>query len=482
MLFTFNRKYDIINARQLLKLSYRRKENFMKFSNEFMWGAASAAYQVEGAYIEDGKGLNIWDAYCQENNKIAHGENGNISCDHYHRFREDVKIMRKIGIKYYRFSLSWTRILPDGIGKVNTKGLQFYSDLVDELILNGIEPLVTLFHWDYPYSLHKKGGWLNNDSSDWFAEYTKIVVDALSDRVKYWMTINEPQVFIGCGYDLGKFAPFEQHNSKDLAQMSHNVLLSHGKAVKIIRDNAKTKPIIGFAFATPCVTPYNNSNEAIEEAKRKSFAFNKDEFIFDTSWWADPIILGDYPQEAYIKLGNNMPEIKPLDLETISQPIDFYGVNIYESKAKQNPFGYAENAYIGCPRTNMGWPITPEALYWSPKFLYDRYKKPILICENGMAGNDWVHLDGRVHDAHRIDYMKRYLRELARSAKEGTDIMGYMYWSIMDNFEWADGYDKRFGLVHVDYVTQKRTIKDSGYWYKNVIQSGGDIIFNDSME
>ena len=222
----------------------------MKFQDNFLWGTASAAYQVEGAYQDDGKGLNVWDAYTQEDGHVAHSENGNIACDHYHHFKDDVKMMKKMGIRNYRFSISWTRVLPDGTGKVNQKGLQFYSDLVDELLANGIEPLVTLFHWDYPLALHQKGGWLNRDSSDWFAEYAKVVVDALSDRVKYWMTINEPQVFIGCGYAIGKFAPFEVHQAHDLTRMTHNVLLAHGKAVQVIRKYAKQKPTVEFAFAT----------------------------------------------------------------------------------------------------------------------------------------------------------------------------------------------------------------------------------------
>ncbi|MGN0613757.1 MAG: GH1 family beta-glucosidase [Porcipelethomonas sp.] len=451
----------------------------MKFPSDFIWGTASAAYQVEGAYKEDGKGLNIWDAYSQSGNKVAHGENGNTACDHYHRFRDDIRLMKKMGIKNYRFSISWTRILPDGTGRVNQEGIRFYSELVDELIENGIEPYVTIFHWDYPYELHKRGGWLNKESSDWFAEYTKIVVDALSDRVKNWMTINEPQVFIGCGYTIGKFAPFEVHTAKDLAQMSHNVLLAHGKAVRIIRENAKLEPTIGFAFATPCALPLGDTSEAVEEAKKKSFEFTAERFTFETSWWADPIFFGDYPKEAYEILGEDMPHINPGDMEIISQPVDFYGVNIYDSKAPENPFGYTENAYVGSPRTNMGWPVTPEVLYWSPKFLYERYGKPVFITENGMAGHDWVHLDGKVHDPHRIDFLKRYLRELCRAANDGAQVMGYMYWSVMDNFEWADGYDKRFGLIHVDYRTQERTLKDSAMWYKEVIESNGDKIFED---
>ncbi|MDD6097987.1 MAG: GH1 family beta-glucosidase [Oscillospiraceae bacterium] len=448
----------------------------MKFPEKFIWGAASAAYQVEGAYLDDGKGLNIWDAYCQEPGKIAHGENGNVSCDHYHRFREDVKLMAETGIKYYRFSINWSRVIPDGTGAVNEKGLKFYSDLVDELLANGIQPMVTLFHWDYPYALHKKGGWLNDESSEWFAEYAEVIVNALSDRVKYWMTINEPQVFIGLGYDLGRFAPFEKHNARDLAQMSHNVLLAHGKAVGIIREKAVTEPVIGFAYATSSYSPTDDSPEAVEKAKMRTFAFDRNTFSLGFSWWADPVFLGDYPADAYSQLGDDMPRIKPGDMEIISRPIDFFGLNVYESKAVSDPLGYAENAYIGCPRTSMEWPVTPETMYWSVKFINERYNKPVLITENGMACCDWVHLDGKVHDPQRIDFMKRYLRELNRAVSDGADVMGYIYWSIMDNFEWADGYDKRFGLVYVDYRTQERTVKDSAYWYREVIRSGGEIL------
>lgn len=454
----------------------------MKFSKDFIWGTASAAYQIEGAYQEDGKGLNIWDAYCQEGGHVAHGENGNVACDHYHRFREDVQLMRELGVKHYRLSLSWSRILPEGTGRVNEQGLKFYSELIDTLLENGIEPMVTLFHWDYPLALHQKGGWLNPESPDWFAEYAKVAVDALSDRVSCWMTINEPQVFIGCGYDIGKFAPFQTLPARDLAQMSHHVLLSHGKAVQVIRTYAKKKPTIGFAYATPCWTPENTSPESIEEARRRSFAFSRKGFAFETAWWADPILLGDYPKEAYEILGEDMPRIAQGDMEIISQPVDFYGVNIYESKAVPKADGYAENASMGCARTQMGWPVTPDALYWGPRFLYERYGKPILISENGMAGHDWIHLDGKVHDPYRIDYMKRYLRELCRAAEDGTEVMGYLYWSILDNFEWADGYDKRFGLVYVDYATQKRTIKDSGYFYRDVIATGGEAVFSDTWE
>lgn len=450
----------------------------MQFSKDFIWGAASAAYQVEGAWNEDGKGLNIWDATCQNGGHIAHNENGNEACDHYHLYLNDIKIMKEMGIRYYRFSINWTRILPEGIGEVNKKGIKFYSDLVDTLLENGIEPMITLFHWDYPFALHKLGGWLNRDSSDWFAEYTKIVIDTLSDRVSYWITINEPQVFIGCGYQIGKFAPFQKASIKELTTMAHNVLLSHGKAVKVIRNYAKKKPIIGFAFATPCFTPDDNTEEEIQKAKKQSFMVTKENFIFGASWWADPIVFGRYPEEAESVFGEDMPEIYPDDMEIISQPVDFYGANLYYDNSIPLENGYATNTNIGCSRTMMDWPVTPEVLYWTPKFLYEKYNLPIMITENGMAGMDWIHLDGKVHDTHRIDYVQRYLCALWNASQDGVPILGYMYWSIMDNFEWADGYDKRFGMVYVDYLTQKRTIKDSGYWYKSVIETNGETALN----
>lgn len=451
----------------------------MQFSQDFLWGAASASQQVEGAYLDDGKGLSIWDAYIQDGGRTHRNETGNIACDHYHRFREDVAIMKEMGLKSYRLSISWSRVLPEGTGKINEKGLQFYSDLIDELLAAGIEPMVTLFHWDYPLALHHKGGWLNRASADWFAEYTKVVVDALSDRVQYWMTINEPQVFIGNGYESGCFAPFEQRPRAEIALMCHHVLLAHGKSVQVIREYAKKKPIIGFAVVTPAYTPKSTSVEDIADAKRRTFAYENESLAYNNTWWTDPILRGTYPEDGVKALGNKMPEILPGDMETISAPVDFYGVNLYISKADTNPGQQSDSIYTGCPRTSMGWPLTPETLYWSPKFLYERYQKPILITENGVALPDWIALDGKVHDPQRIDFLKRYLRELYRAIEEGVPVLGYTYWSEMDNFEWASGYDARFGLVYVDYRTQERTIKDSGYFYRDVINSNGAVLFED---
>lgn len=446
----------------------------MSFPENFIWGSATASYQIEGAYEDDNKGLNIWDVYTRQPGKVKFFENGDIACDHYHRYKEDIRLMKEIGLRYYRLSISWARIYPDGTGEINPKGIKFYSDLIDELKRNGIEPVVTLFHWDYPYSLYCKGGWLNPESSDWFETYTKTVVDCLSDRVQYWITINEPQCFIGCGYKMGVHAPFLCLTDRDLIKMSYNVMLAHGKAEKCIREHAKIKPSIGFAPIAPVFIPENDSSEAIEAAKKKSFAVG-DNFTFSISWWSDPIILGRFPDEAYEAFGELMPEHSEEEMKLISAPLDFYACNIYYSMGALKD-GRPENLWQGRPKTTMDWPVSPEVMYWSSKFIYERYKLPVLMSENGMAGHDWISLDGVVHDEYRIDFTTRYLREFKKAGEEGIPLMGYFYWSLLDNFEWGEGYDKRFGLVYVDYQTQKRTIKKSGYWYKKVIESNGENI------
>lgn len=446
----------------------------MGFGKDFMWGAASAAYQVEGAWNEDGRGPSVWDVCGRGREKVMFNETGDIACDHYHRYKEDVALMKEMGLKCYRFSISWSRVLPEGTGKINEKGLKFYSDLVDELLANDITPLVSIFHWDYPYALYQKGGWMNPESSEWFLEYAKIVVDALSDRVSCWLTINEPQCFIGCGYEFGSHAPFVQMAPKDLITMTHNVLLAHGKTVKYIREHAKTKAEISFAPIAPVYIPENDTKEAIEVARQKTFSMTKEGFTFGLTWWSDPIILGKYPEEAYELFGEDMPVYSEEDMKLISQPLDFYGMNVYYSAGEHRTDTYPVNMWQGRATTTMGWPVAPEALYWSPKFLYERYGLPIMITENGMAGMDWIHMDGKVHDPYRIDFMHRYLLEYKRAAEDGVPLKGYMYWSLTDNFEWALGYNQRFGLIYVDYQTQQRTMKDAAYWYKEVMETNGE--------
>ena len=299
-------------------------------------------------------------------------------------------------------------------------------------------------------------------------------MDALSDRVKYWITFNEPQCFIGNGYWFGGHAPFLKIDNRTTLRMIHNYLLAHGKAVKCIREHAKTEPKIGIAPIAPVRIPKSDDPEDIEKAYNESFSLN--DMFFSLAIYSDPIVLGKYPDDAYEIFGDDMVEPAPGDMELISQPIDFYGMNIYYSDADLVENGYMDNEYQGVPRTAMGWVIDPRVMYWSPKFVYKRYGLPMLITENGMAVSDVVSLDGKVHDPQRIDYVHRYLKEYKRAADEGIPLMGYIYWSAMDNYEWAYGYDMRFGLIHVDYRDQTRIIKDSGHWFKDVIESNGEII------
>lgn len=490
----------------------------MAFKDGFIWGAGTSSYQIEGAAFEDGKGMNLWDAFAGYGDTILNGETGAVACDHYHRFREDVALMKKLGIKAYRFSINWPRVLPKGVGEVSKKGLKFYSDLVDELIEAGIEPMVTLFHWEYPYELYRQGGWLNDNSSDWFLEYTKVVVDALSDRVTHWMTLNEPQCELGNGYGNGKHAPFQQRQPRDLLIMGHNMILSHGKAADYIRHNAKKPAKIGWCPTGPVTCPkvepadcvagvngkhdsrgvsFNEGNndpvtgakmtqnypkptpEAIEAARKASYATNGAFFTHSTSYWCDPVFLGKYPDTLIEDFGDLVPKFTEEEWKLVTTKLDFFGYNVYFESgwARQGESQYPANRWMSAPLTNIGWPVNPEVMYWSAKFHYERYGLPLFITENGMASHDWISEDGKVHDSYRIDYTARFLRQLDRAGSEGVELYGYMHWSVMDNFEWAWGYTMRFGLIYVDFNTQQRVLKDSANWYREVCESNGDILF-----
>lgn len=448
----------------------------MSFKKDFVWGAATASYQIEGAAYEDGKGLNIWDDYCKIPGKILNGDNGDIACDHYHRYKEDVALMKQLGIKAYRFSVSWARILPNGIGKVNPKGLEFYKNLVDELKSNGITPYVTLFHWDYPSKLFEKGGWLNPESPEWFAEYVRTFVGYFKDSIPNYIIFNEPSVTMGCGYLEACHAPgIKLHNSM-VVPMSHNMLKAHGMAVKVIRELAPNAKI-GYAPASNPIIPFNNDEKEVEAARKKYFCnFGEGGWVWSASWWGDPIVFGKYPEEGLKVLEKYLPQNYKDDMPLINQPIDFYGHNIYQGEyvKEQNGVAVGLPRKVGYPRTAIEWPITPEALYWGPKFLYERYNLPIIITENGLSCHDVISLDGKVHDPNRIDFLNRYLLQLKKAAEDGVDIAGYFQWSLMDNFEWARGYFDRFGLIYVDYETQKRIPKDSFYWYSEVIKQNGE--------
>lgn len=448
----------------------------MGFNKNFVWGVSTAAYQIEGGAFEDGKGLNVWDICSKQPGFVRDGDTGNTACDHYHRFKEDIAIMKSMNIKAYRFSINWARVIPEGTGKINELGMKFYEDLVDELLNNGIEPYVTLFHWDYPVSLFKKGGWLNRDSSDWFAEYTKVVVERLSDRVTHWMTLNEPQCFINIGHGDGTHAPGLKLNRGYVLDAMHNSLMAHGKSAMTIRSYTKRDCEIGFAPVAGVTIPASDSVEDIKAAKDDMFNnYTFENCMWKNSLWMDPVYLGKYHDEAIRVNEGWWPEIKDGDLKIINQPLDFFGMNSYQGPTVKGVDGKIEfvKNQPGYVHTDIKWPVTPEILYYGPDFFQERYGLPILVTENGMANLDSVSLDGKVHDPQRIDFLTRYLKEYKRAADKGVDLKGYMQWSFMDNFEWSEGYNQRFGLVHVDYTSFKRTIKDSGYWYSSIIKENG---------
>ncbi|HBG25891.1 MAG: beta-glucosidase [Planctomycetes bacterium GWF2_41_51] len=452
----------------------------MSFPKNFAWGTATASYQIEGGAFEDGRGLSVWDMMCRKANAIWEGHNGDIACDHYHRYKDDVELMSRLGPNSYRFSISWPRVLPEGIGKVNQTGIDFYDKLVDELLKNNIEPFITLFHWDYPYELYCRGGWLNPQSPDWFAEYTKIVTDKLSDRVTKWITMNEPQCFVGYGHVDGIHAPGDKLGTAQLIRIGHNALLAHGKAVRTIRAYAKKTPEIGYAPVGIVKIPATDRKEDIEAAKRSMFSI-EDKGYWNNTWWMDPVIFGQYPEDGLKHFEQFLPKDKNQDMDVISEKIDFLGVNIYngrETEMGKDAKPKTAERIPGYPTTSFGWPVTPACLYWGTKFLYERYKKPVVITENGMTNNDWIMLDGKVHDPQRIDYLHKHLLELHRAIEEKIDIRGYFLWSFIDNFEWAEGFRQRFGIVYTDYKTLQRTPKDSAYWYKNVAESNGEYLFN----
>lgn len=433
-----------------------------KFPKDFLWGAATAAPQIEGGFDEDGRTPSIWDVAPAK--KIKNGANCHIACDHYHRWKEDVALMKKMGLKSYRFSISWSRVMPQE-GVVNEKGLQFYSDLVDELIKNGIEPLVTIFHWDTPVWVYKKGGWLSNKIIPLFAEYTKAVVEKLSDRVTYWMAMNEPQCFIMNGYMQGAHAPFK-HRYLALSKLTRICLLAHAESVNTIRKYAKKPPKVGIAMAAGAFIPKSESNADIEEARRNSFYGAMG--TMNNRWWGDPVFKGE-TVSAY-----GVYHTRKKDMSKIKVKLDFIGVNVYQ------PFqeGSWGNKPANVPedrKTSMGWVIDGRVLYWTIRFFYERYGLPIMVTENGMADNDKV-INGEVNDVKRQSFIREYLDGVKRAVNEDIPVLGYQHWSLLDNFEWAEGYEPRFGLIHVDFKTQQRTLKDSAYEYKKIIESNGEIL------
>jgi beta-glucosidase len=450
----------------------------MRFPEDFVWGAASAAFQIEGGRDEDGKGPSIWDAFCDRPDAVWQDQTGKIACDHYHRWREDVHLLADLGLKAYRFSIAWPRVLPAGEGRVNWPGLAFYDRLVDELLAAGITPYVTLYHWDMPLALQDRGGWLNAMSPKWFEDYTRVVVKQLSDRVGHWITLNEPQCFIHFGHVTGLNAPGLRLSDRDALRAGHHALLAHGQAVRAIRELAPATSSVGFAPVGVVATPVAESAQDIESARMRTFAADTPT-LFNSAWWMDPVFLGHYPEDGLKRHAMEMPEFNSREMDTISTPVDFCAFNLYEApRVRGGDDGQPESVAFppGYPATALEWNVTPSALYWASRFFHERYGLPLLITENGMSGRDWVSLDGCVHDPARIDFLSRYLAYVGRACAEELPVQGYFQWSILDNFEWSFGYKERFGLIHVDYTTGRRTPKDSYHWYRQVIEAHGDSL------
>lgn len=465
----------------------------MEFPEDFTWGAAAAAYQIEGAASVDGKGPSVWDMFCKQPGKVLSGHTGEIACDHYHRYREDVGLMKSMNVQAYRFSISWPRVMPEGTGAVNAAGMDFYDRLVDEICAAGIRPWVTLFHWDYPYELFCRGGWLNRDSADWFADYTTVVVERLSDRVEHWITLNEPQCFIGFGHALGTNAPGLKLGLAECLRAGHHVLLAHGKAVQVLRSAARKSALIGWAPVGVTSIPVSEATADVAAARASMTSVGGGDAssmgmptnLWSNTWWGDPVVFGAYPEDGVMAAGDAMPRFPDGDMGVISQPIDFYGANIYSGTlvragADGQPIRVPHP--MSTPISAFKWPVVPECLRWGPIFLHDRYQLPIVITENGISLSDWPAADGTVADPQRIDFLARYLSALGEAVAAGADVRGYFHWSILDNFEWAEGYQQRFGLIHVDYQTQRRTLKDSAAWYREVIRSNGGGLRNLAVE
>jgi beta-glucosidase len=436
---------------------------FGVFPEDFVWGAATAAFQVEGAAYEDGKGLSTWDVFCRQPGKTFNGDTGDIACDHYHRWKDDVALMKSLGLKAYRFSVSWPRVLPSGTGTVNQAGLDFYSRLVDELLAADIEPYITLFHWDLPHALEERyGGWRDRQIATDFADYAQVMVSALGDRVRRWFTLNEIVNFTTAA--TGRHAPGTVQPGQEANQCVHHALLAHGRGVQAIRDAAKLTPHIGIAEDQWVPFPVDDRPDNVAAARRAWTQANQSKVL--------PILQGTYQADFLQRLGKNAPVFTDEEMAVIGTPIEFMGVNMYTGIPVRAVAQGFEPAPVptGHPRTDMGWPWFPKSLYWTLTYLHEVAPTvDLVVAENGCAAADRVQENGEILDLDRKEYLRNHLEICHRAIQEGIPLKGYFAWSLMDNFEWSYGYSKRFGLVHVDYETQQRTIKYSGQYYRDVI-------------
>lgn len=439
----------------------------LTFPEGFLWGAATASYQIEGAAQEDGRGPSIWDTFCRTPGKVLNADNGDVACDHYHRYNEDIGLMADLGLKAYRFSVAWPRILPTGTGAVNEAGLAFYDRLVDALLAQGIQPFATLYHWDLPQPLQDAGGWPNRATVDAFANYTDVISRRLGDRVKHWMTINEPWVAAFLGYGIGVHAPGIS-DPKAALQAAHHLLLGHGRAVSILRANVSGVKV-GIVPNPSWVDPASDSEEDIAAARRHDGFLNR--------WYIDPIYKGEYPADMWALYGAAVPDIHDGDMAIISQPTDFLGVNNYQRSVikhgGQAPL-FIDSVSPEGEYTAMDWEVYPDGLYRLLVRLHQDYNPGAMyITENGAAYEDVVNADGEVCDEKRLAYLEGHFAAAHRAIQDGVPLKGYFVWSLLDNFEWSFGYSKRFGLIYVDYETLQRIPKQSAKWYAEVTRANG---------
>ncbi len=434
------------------------------FPKNFLWGCAAASYQIEGAVDEDGRGPSIWDDLCARPGAILNGDSGRVACDHYHRWEEDLDLMKELGFGAYRFSVAWPRILPNGTGEVNEAGLAFYDRLVDGLLKRGIQPMLTLYHWDLPSALQKKGGWQKRDTPLAMGDYAEIVARRLGDRVRMWTSINEMPCVIDAGHRHGDHAPGLRLKEKGVRQVAHHVLLGHGLAIQGIRAGCSKPPKVSIVHNPWVAVPFAEEKAHVDAGRH--------DFVENNDWLMDPLFKGSYPKKKLEALGKDAPKIERGDMRNICQPLDYVGLNIYAahlmSHAHQGLIAYPKHH----PRTHMDWPVTPDVLYWALRFTHEAYAPgDLYITENGCAWPDQVDGDGRVQDLSRVQFFQEYLRGVQRACAEKLPVRGYFVWSILDNFEWAWGYSRRFGIVHVNYETLKRTPKASAWWLKSVIEA-----------
>ena len=437
------------------------------FPSDFIWGAATSAYQIEGAWAEDGKGESIWDRFAHTAGKISDGSTGDVACDHYHRWQQDLDLMYDLGLQAYRFSISWPRVLPAGRGAVNQAGLDFYDRLVDGLLERGITPFVTLYHWDLPQALQDEGGWPARSTAEAFTAYADVVSSRLGDRVKHWITHNEPWVAAFLGYAMGVHAPGIQDFQQALAT-AHHLLLSHGWAIPVIRAHSKDA-VVGITLNPTDVVPASPSPQDYRAAREMDGYINR--------WFLDPIYGRHYPADMidwFQKVhGAEMTFVQEEDMNVIATPTDFLGVNYYtrivarDSSPENLPPTISTDS---SEFTDMGWEVVPSSFFRLLNRLHFDYQVPsIYITENGAAFPDTISPQGHVHDERRLNYLKTHLEALHQAMQCGVPVHGYFAWSLMDNFEWSFGYTKRFGIVYVDFETQQRIVKDSGKWYRDVI-------------